>query len=65
MNRAEARQAVKEGIAEKVKQLAAMEATNEVTEDAAVAESQFSRGLLLAKDAEERCLAEVEKIFPE
>lgn len=65
MTRDEAKQAVRDGIAEKIKQLAAMEATNEITEDAAEAESQFALGLRLAKDAEERCLAEVEKIFPE
>jgi hypothetical protein len=65
MNRTEAKQAVTAGILEKIQELAKMEATNEVTEDASLAESQFAKGLALAKDAEERCHAEVEKIFPE
>ena len=65
MNRAKAIEAVEEGIYEKIKALAANEATNEITEDGALAESQFAAGLRLAKDALDRCRREVETIFPE
>lgn len=57
--------AFKDGIAEKVKSLAQMEAANEITEAADVASAQCARGLRLAADALERGLAEIEKIFPE
>lgn len=65
MNRDEAKQAVRDGIADFIKQLAANEARNEVTESADEAETQFERGLRFAKDALDRGLAGVEKIFSE
>lgn len=65
MNRDKARQAVEEGIYGFIRDLAARLASNEVTESADDAETQFGRGLRFAKDALDRGLAEVEKIFPE
>lgn len=65
MNRAKASAAVEQGICDAIAKLAANEASNEATEDADVAETQFARGLRYAKDALDRGLAEVEKIFPE
>lgn len=60
----ELKQAVKTGILEAVQDLAKNESKNEATEDPAVAENQFARGLALAMDALERGFAEIEKIFP-
>ncbi len=59
-----AKQAVRDGIAESIKALAGNEARNEITESGDEAESQFERGLRFAKDALDRGLAGVEKIFP-
>ena len=59
------KQAFKDGILEKVKSLAQMEAVNEVTESGDDAEAQCARGLRLANDALDRGLSEIEKIFPE
>lgn len=54
--------AVKDAFLDKVKALAANEMSNEVTEDPEEAEKQFARGLRIAIDGLERCMAEVEKI---
>lgn len=63
MTRDKVLQAVEDGILEKIKDLAKMEATNEITEDPAVAESQFAVGLRIAKDAFDRCTREAATIF--
>lgn len=65
MNREKAKQAVEEGIFDAIKALAGNEARNEITESGDEAESQFERGLRFAKDALDRGLVGVEKIFPE
>jgi hypothetical protein len=64
MNRDKARQAVEEGIYDFIKDLVVMEAKNEATATGPVAEIRFANGLRMAKDALDRGLAEVDKIFP-
>ena len=60
---AEALDAFKKGILDKISDLAKMEAVNEITQDAATAESECARGLRLAKDAAERGEREINNIF--
>ncbi len=59
----EAKQAFKDGILDKIRDLAKQEAINEATEPGDVAEAQCARGMRLAIDAQARGFAEIDKIF--